>query len=507
MRSFRGRLTAAAAVLAVVLCAPAAHGGQVIEQGATGPVSPCSETDVDTTCLLAFGPVFAEDSAITSLELGGAYLSSVSLLRPDGDGSWSIHPLRDNYGRYQLRKGTRIIDSAFPVRAGDQLVIADPDVVVGGSTTQFVSSAGPLTAGGAVALTPVVRITAEPDADRDGYGDESQDLCPGVDGMLCEVGDLGVELHSSGQSNAFTGPYVPTLDTAHGSWIVTNNSPAPQPVLVNLLLPTNATHVPPAGVQCTPGFVASPADALVAPSMRSSLLTAALEAMPKAERQLVTMPPAPMHYDKSREQVLAAPWVHCWLGVLTPGARVAGHVSSKKWTTALPVGGFRAVAATPTGIGSFSSPGWTARVLGVAHGYQIRTKIGTISKLRSPGQLAFWADCAGSGVPGLAPCEISAVLSSKGKQLGVAPAAPLASGSFKEFPMKLSKSGLKRLAKNPKAQLDLAVTLTRRGEPGLTTQKHFKASYTPAFKRSLAKLAKAAAPKAKPKKPKGKAKK
>ncbi|HEY6759030.1 MAG TPA: hypothetical protein VI318_06045 [Baekduia sp.] len=74
--------------------------------------------------------------------------------------------------------------SVQPLLAGPALVTATSDPVAIGPTAATTAARLPIAAGGELALvdasgTPTVSAVVEPDADGDGYGDTTQDACPG----------------------------------------------------------------------------------------------------------------------------------------------------------------------------------------------------------------------------------------------------------------------------------------------------------------------------------------
>ncbi|MEH3052689.1 MAG: hypothetical protein PGN13_01585 [Patulibacter minatonensis] len=143
-----------------------------------------------------------------------------------------------------------MVDTAFALRAGEALVVLDPLVRSGGPVTdleplQTPGGAGRVRTGDAVGLEPAGSVVLEPDADADGWGDTSQDLCPGVAGPACGAGASTVSL--SGPS------YVPALDDVRATWTVTNTSPTPQPFVLNLYSPTLEDRFEgPPGMRCRP---------------------------------------------------------------------------------------------------------------------------------------------------------------------------------------------------------------------------------------------------------------
>ena len=133
------------------------------------------------------------------------------------------------------------------------------DVAPGGTAT-FAQATGELLS---------VAATVEADADHDGFGDETQDKCPGLPGSVrgCPSADLSIT-KSANRSNAFVGQSVTYTLTA------TNNGPdnAPDAVVTDAL-PAGATFVsatPSSGacsgtstVTCNVGALASGAKATV----------------------------------------------------------------------------------------------------------------------------------------------------------------------------------------------------------------------------------------------------
>ncbi len=196
---------------------------------------------------------------MTSLALGALDPGDVVVASRDGSG-WRLRFASGDKHRWRIRPGTTgagtIIDTAIALAPGEQLALVDPPVRDGGPTTELVVPkpsdpvGAPVRDGASVAIEPAGSVTVEPDADRDGFGDQTEDLCPGVGGAVCAPGHLRVSIDGPG--------YVPALDPVLVHWTVTNVGSEPQPIALEWSSRTNVDRFEgPPGTECDPSAAAS----------------------------------------------------------------------------------------------------------------------------------------------------------------------------------------------------------------------------------------------------------
>lgn len=469
MRSARRlRLAALLAASGIgALAAESAKAAQAITQPAAGPVVACSETDVETTCLLPFGAPFAADSAITQLDLGPVAVGALRIARPTGQGTWNLLPITRTAARWSPVHGTNAVHTAVAVRKDDQLVVLDPQVSAGGTTVDLEPSGeGVIVSGRPVPLAVVGNLTFEPDSDGDGFGDLTQDLCPGIVGGTCEPGSVAVTL---------TAPsYVPSEQVVNTSWTVTNTSSARQRLLVNIFAPGNAARQYPEGAVCAPQWQGGPT-ALFVPYQRRSPLAAAA---PAGVFETTAMTP---HLGRPQE------WVHCVLAPLSPGASVSGTIAGR-WRQAHHVYSRLSVSA----IAPFRAAGETATAGAerrIQHGYFAAPKVGTVGRIAND-RLSVLVSCPAPPLGTVPPCRLGGRLTdaSGKRRLGSARSIDAPVGETRRLTVKLTAAGRRWLAKRPAQRLRFAASSDRPGEPQRIAVRRFTPKYTAKMRRDLARL-------------------
>jgi Domain of unknown function DUF11 len=196
----------------------------------------------------------------------------------DGSGTYSIVGEATSSGSLTAN-GVSTFPAQVPVQAGDALGayvngVADY-AVVKGKAEEPVATAGDQHVGAPAALyttttidpsifmydgDPVVPIRAflEPDADHDGFGDISQDMCPGEPGSVrgCPLADLGVTSTSTTAAGLVT--FVETI-TNHGPDAVPgaafSDNPGAGATIVSVAAPGSACNT--SAGRCTLGALAN----------------------------------------------------------------------------------------------------------------------------------------------------------------------------------------------------------------------------------------------------------
>jgi uncharacterized repeat protein (TIGR01451 family) len=183
------RVLAATAAALALWAAPAA--AATVVGNADAPVA-ASSTFSQFTWTISPSAIstIPADGVITSWRawLAGDGSGSLVVLRPGTAGSYEIAQMAT--GTFSGAAGVKTFPARLPVRANDVIAIDAGDLTQVGmasapATRGLVLSGNPtvgttMTAGDyqtAAGYLPVVEATVEPDADRDGFGDESQDAC------------------------------------------------------------------------------------------------------------------------------------------------------------------------------------------------------------------------------------------------------------------------------------------------------------------------------------------
>jgi hypothetical protein len=492
------RLSVVAGAALAFISVTSAHAARVVDQDSAEGATPCDQVDpnqIDSTCLLPFGPPATASEAITSLELGNISASQVRIVRPlEGEtGRYSVRSVSTAPHRWRFMSlrpaGMPLhVDTAIHLDAGDQLMLIDPLVEPTGAVVDFDTPDGGSTsqavAGLTVGLHPVGRVTFEPDADGDGFGDETEDLCPGIVGWQCAGGSPQVTI---------TGPeWFPSGDTASRGWTVKNAGVEPQPFVVNLY--SRAVHpafTTPPGAKCAPGATLRAIDAFVAPTVHSPITLPD----PTDDPALVqwTQPAYGRQFSPNQ-------WIHCALPVLAPGESVSGTIGGTYWYGKVARTDYHAVQALvvapwvtsaslvdtiATGIGDLyhqepgeANAGWGATFYKVpildVRG-QTTVEATCHADLRMP-------DCTMTG-------ELRAPVDGQVLGTSVAPVTAHPRG-LATITFRFSKAGLRWLAKHKARSLDVAISSAWPTETTVTSVQRVKPLRTTALRRKLAKLIK-----------------
>lgn len=486
------RTAAALAGLAVALNAAAANAA-TIDHGPAGSGTQCSSDPAQTTCLLPFGVPATESTAITSVAVGDTDPGQLLIAHPDAGnpGSWTVHhPLGDSL-HWAERAGTSgaglIVDTAIRLEVGDVLVIIDPLIRAGGPVTDFDTPAGApidstLVTGLGVPVEPTGSITVEPDADSDGFGDTSEDLCPGIARPICAPGKVSVSIEAPA--------YVPALDPVVAKWTVTNTGETTQPFVLNWSSPTTVDHLDgPAGTVCAPGRIFNPSEAFVPPATRSPLASKLLTSSP-----LKATTTGVLAFGMS-----ATDTTGCRLPPLAPGAAWTGTITGTGWVgTPMDWIGVRVEALVPY---------WQENQReGISSNAYARTVRGDSSKpvanwAPSPvlshqaatrsGRLLIMATCRppqpgiGCGLTGELRTSIGAKVLAK----LTTPVVPGASRTAM-LPFVFSKTGMRWLAAHPRTKsLRAVITATYPHEVPTASSTQIFLTRSPGLERALAKLA------------------
>lgn len=477
-RAWSRWIALAAAALAA---APASAGAATaVDQGPIAGTVACSSLDaLDTTCVLPFGDAATSNVVVTEIALGEPD-PAVFVARPiDGKpGSWSLTPSSQDPTRWRQRQGTygegTFIDVRIPLQTGERLVLVDPRVTQTGTTRDFTPTDPGLTEaddGEIFAITPVGRVVLEADADADGFGDDTQDLCRGVQGQWCAP--------ASGKV-ALTGPaYVPSQQPASWTWSITNTGSDPQPFMVNLYsAEANPVVTGPPGAVCAPGQVRS---ALESWGVKPSALVG-------------PWPPGTTSYPPYNSWTAKTDgFFHCVLPPLAGGATASGTIGGSGGHFAATPLRITAVVPLVKG-GSYGQPfpDWNAS------GAYDHRQLGTIDrdwiayeilqgKISAKGRWPVSAKCGG---PLKAPsCAVSAVAKAPvgGKVLGKAVPVSAAPGTEVKLTVVFTKSGKKWLASHRRSSIDLQVTTVAPGETPAVTTDRSKPSLSSGLKRAFAK--------------------
>lgn len=322
------RVLLALGSVASLAAAPAGASAVTIDHG---PVADGQSCD---SCLLPFGAPVTEQSVISKLALGAVQPDQLRVARPDPatPGRWTAATPSRDVLRWAERPNTTgagtIVDTAIPLPAGSVLVLLNPLVrPASESITGFAPAEidGALLTGSPTPFEPTGAITVEPDADGDGYGDTTEDLCPGVARALCLAGDAEVTLDAP--------TYVPGLEPLVARWTVKNTSEGQQPFVVNFATPMQSERVDgPPGMACAPGRVSNPTELFVPISIRSPLVLKLYwwsNTRSGAENvSAVTKERSGVDY------AFPARAVHCTLPVLPPDASWNGTITATGYTAA-----------------------------------------------------------------------------------------------------------------------------------------------------------------------------
>ncbi len=459
-----------ASLLLIVTSAPAASGA-VVDQGSVGAnLGRClSQQAVDSTCILPFGQAATVDSAVTRLAVGAIDPANVLVLRPDATapGRWTATAASANPAQWRERPGTSgdgtIIDTAIPLPAGARLALVNP-LVGAGSTSELdlpagqSSYEGQLADGASVPLQAVGSASIEPDADRDGWGDESADLCPGVAGPICAAANLRATLDVP--------VWAPSLLPVTARWSVTNAGDAPQPAWINWWARPGAdTFTGPNGLTCAPGRTLDVGERAVPKASRSALLGARLEAAAPTGRSLVTG--RTFFYETLPPD---GEWRTCFVGVLTPGATVGGTIGGNGWTRfrqSYPGFALDAIAAFGVPVyGKIEQGAFVTRRATVVrtaadrplNAYAARyVKVGPVM---GAGSVVVKVTCYAPDAA--TPCPIRAQLRSSigAKVLATMPVQQVAPGAEATLQLTVTRAGKRWLAAHPKTKTVRAVVTT-----------------------------------------------
>lgn len=481
------------ALVAAALMLPAADAGaaRIVDQGPLGGSRPCSLVpSVDSTCLIPFGPPAPERAVLSGLEVGSLEAERVLIARPIASvpGQWTVivPPTGADRWRAVTPKPpgpiTRI-DTAIAVEPGDQLVLVNPRVVETGAVTDLdlpdaaAAADDRLVAGASVAITPAGRAIFEPDADGDGWGDETQDLCPGVSGREC-AGGVGQVVVTGAQ-------YVPSRQPVQIRWTATNVGDAPQPFVLNLgTKARNPEFQSPPGVTCGPGFAPIPTDVFVPPATRSSLITDP----PGAPR---SSPVVPESFPYSVRP--GTTWIHCRLPVLQPGASLSGVVGGTGWASPTPFYGVEAVLLAP-----FLMPWRHDAAIRVAHTVVVqadrdvpqrrwRPVVMEVGRVAKNGKVKATVRCGG-----LVDCTLTGSLrSAVGRKLlgrSVAPVTARRQG-MAEVTLQFSAAGLRWWSKHRRSRIDVEIVSAWPDETPVTGTKRLRPQPSKAMAKALSRRA------------------
>ena len=484
----RYAVTLLASLTLLTTGAGSATAAEIIGGGEAFGGTRCSEiVSVDTTCLLPIGSPVAADGAITSIAVGDDK-PLLLIARPlaSTPGAFTVVKRFAMPDAASFTASGAVIYTAVPVRAGDQLAVVDPLVSTAESSVDFESSSVTLssfTTGETVEVKALGRVTIEPDADQDGFGDETSDLCPGVKGARCAPGSATITL---------TGPaYAPVTTPIRWTWTVTNTSATAQPFVVNFVSPEETPEfTAPDGAICKSGTVASSDDAIVVPSARSPLIT-------QGPFRDTGAPPWRAFGSASNKP---GEW-RCRLPLLAAGASMSGTIGGRGGTG--PQASVQREVLVPLSTAE-SARASTLAASGV-YDHQVRYDapvawrpanilVGTAS---ATGRIMVTLLCGGPVLA--ASCTVDTESTVKavvgGTVLGrVSKPVVAKPGQSVTVPIKLSKRGLKWLATH-RGKVDVAMTTSWPGEPSGTKTTRVTLKRSSALKRKLAKLAVASAKK------------
>lgn len=505
----RFALAGIAMVAALTLGASAAQ-AEVVDRGPLPGVD-CSDPQfdaIDTTCLLPVLGPYSTPKAVTSIAIGAPLGSSDVLVArpaPEHAGSWNTsRPQLTNANvraRWKPRTGTAadgyLIDTAIALAPGDVLVVVDPPVAAGGSVTDLelanlggsVHDASPtLNSGRPVAIQPLGRYTVEPDADQDGWGDETEDLCPGERIDACNPGGLKV---------AVDGPdYVPALDPVVVNWHVTNTSDGGYPVFLNISAQTKVDSITgPPGMTCAPGYTGNPTETFVPSAQRSPLIFS-----PYRDGWVV-----PTNTNGARYGLPATGTLTCRLPNIRTGETLSGTLGGTGMD-APEVGGqgFRVQAVAPFAYsgGASGSPADAGAYKLVIHkdsGKPVHAwapnSVKAIGMASSPGTLTVQARCYGPKPSMSCPVtgELRAVIGGK-KLATISTPVAIPFGKDATLPFTFTSKGLKWLAAHPRTKsLQAVLTTSFARELPTTSSTRITVPRSKSFKRQLARLARRSA--------------
>lgn len=420
--------------------------------GAEQPGAVACEQLYTTPCLVALTPPVGEPRVVTRVH--GAFESAdfwivsprpgteVSLRAAGGDGvsfrRWEDH------GPYSGSFATR-----FRLEAGERLAVNDPSVVPGGPTTGYMPV--PDSWAGApveLPLTPSGIVWLEPDTDGDGWGDETQDLCPGVAGPRCMPG--------AAVSASLTAPeYVPSRHDTRATWTAKNDGESVQPLLLDVIVGSRDPQITgPAGMRCAPrrGDALRPIDAIVPPIARNPLAPTD----GRAEGWLL----------RANMPVRDAAAVVCILPPLRPGEEAHGEIHSYSGTEPGNVSTIRHELEVRSFFGAGRAAAGAITKHFAPNRPIARLKPGPLRAGRIDGRarLKVRTTCT---APALAPgCTLRAVVKARVGRRTLAKSAPVTvpAGTQASLTARFSKTGKAWLRKHPRAQVTIEVTASRIGE-------------------------------------------
>lgn len=458
-----------------------------IDQGPIAGAAPCSTFDeVETTCVLPFGSPATVPSVVTVLEVGDPTAEVHVARAADGKpGRWNLAPASRSETRWKQRHGTSgtatVFDVSIPLQPGDRVVLVDPMVVASETTTQdFNPTDGPegptlteVSDGEPVEVTPVGRISIEPDVDADGWGDDTQDLCRGVAGASCAPATLKASIN---------GPaYVPSQQDAVATWSVTNAGAESQPVIVNLFSAEPVVIASgPAGSICRPGQSAS---AIEAWGVKASALAPRMPNFPEMTYRAAL----------SGRSDLPGSWNTCILPAIAPGATASGTIGGRGGSFNRAPFKVEAVPAVVTLTTRRASELTASAEL-------LHTKVGQAvaswkasevlpGKIKANGVWPVSFTCGGPEQAASCTGSIVAKAPVGGTVLGKSAAVSVKPGETAAVKVKFSKAGLKWLAKHRKSRIDLVVTSAWPAETPAVTTDRASQDLSKAMKRKLAALA------------------
>lgn len=501
MAQARGVLLGCITALGLVIAAPPTRAATVIDRGPI-PGTLCSDVaTIDSTCLLPIAGPYADPVAVTSIAIGEDLQMGDVLVAhpvPGNPGSWTTSrpqiTAAAEPSRWQPRTASddHLVDTAIALAPGDELVMVDPPVRIGGTTTDLelaspsatpYDAAPDLTTGTPVGVETLAHVTVEPDTDGDGWGDETEDLCPQQWGIACGPGSLKV---------AVDGPqYVPALDPVQVTWQVTNTGASSSPVILNISAQTKTETVAgPPGMTCAPGYAGNPTELFV-PSSRRSPLTHP----PFYGGQLVPTSTTAAPYG-----LPATGTITCRLPSVAPGTTVSGTITGTGMDLPQVGGqGFRVQAVAPFMlVGSGAAPAVAFAYKGVWHadsGKPTRAwapgYVKADGPAASPGALTVRATCNGPVTTCAFTGELRAPVG--GKRLA-AITAPLTVDDNTEAKLAFTftAAGLRWLAAHPRTKtLRAVLTASYPRELPTGSSTSIVLARTASFRRQLRKLARA----------------
>lgn len=438
----------------------------------------CSDIRADSyayyPCLLAIGPAVQRPTVVTAIEGQGIAPTDLFVITPTSPGRWSGRAAVPEGAPWQEAPGAfleRNRATAIRMAPGERLIIDDPAAASMGinATEGFSSSFGGPTIDvmdyGFAKVRPSVMAWFEPDADGDGWGDDSQDSCPGVEGLRCAS--------AAAPTVALTVPkYVPSVERPTASWQVSNAGATPQPFVLTLHTSVPSAVTAPPGTDCArraappirPVDLTTPPgayDVSIARPMPRSILADLTDATPPFEPR-----PVNAHGYPASGQLTV-----CLLPALAPGAVASGAIAGGDGNTI--AGEARYTAKVAALYGGAVVQTTASSVHHSAGKPLVAFKPGAITAgtVDRRGRLRVRTSCNG---PALKPgCRLTVVVRSRvgARRLGAstAPVVVAGDGAGATLKVKLSGRGLRWLRSHRRSQVSVTVTAVRPGES--TTQR------------------------------------